>query len=158
MSRNLDNTADREIITTRLLDAPRGLVFRMFTEPEHVVKWWGPNGFTNTNHEMDVKPGGVWRFIMHGPDGTDYGNKIVYSEVVRPERLVYIHGEDSGPGPGNPGNYFNVTITFEAQGEQTLVTMRAVLATVEEFERVKPFAVEGGKQTLGRLAAYLAAL
>jgi uncharacterized protein YndB with AHSA1/START domain len=95
---------------------------------------------------------------MHGPDGTDWGNKIVYSEVVRPERLVYIHGEDSGPGPEDPGNYFNVTITFEAQGNQTLVTMRAVFATVEEFDRVKPFAVEGGKQTLGRLAAYLAAL
>ena len=89
MSQN-SSTADREIITTRLIDAPRDLVFRMFTEAEHVVKWWGPNGFTNTNHEMNVAPGGVWRFIMHGPDGTDWGNKIVYTEVVRPERLVYV--------------------------------------------------------------------
>jgi len=157
MSQN-SNTADREIITTRLIDAPRDLVFRMFTEPEHVVQWWGPDGFTNTSHEMKVEPGGVWRFIMHGPDGTDWGNKIVYSEVVRPERLVYIHGEDSGPGPADPGNYFNVTVTFEEQGGKTLLSMRAVLASVEEFERVKPFAVEGGKQTLGRLAAYIAQL
>src|SRR6266852_4602923 len=79
---------DREIVITRLLDAPRELAFQAWTEPQHVAHWWGPNGFTNTIHEMDVRPGGVWRFIMHGPDGTDYKNEIVYVEVVKPERLV----------------------------------------------------------------------
>ena len=87
------NAADssREIITTRHVDAPRDLVFRAFTEPEHVIHWWGPFGFRNTIHEMAVKPGGVWRFTMLGPDGTDYPNEIRYRDVVIPERLTYRH-------------------------------------------------------------------
>jgi uncharacterized protein YndB with AHSA1/START domain len=68
--------ADRQIVTTRVLDAPRELVFKMWTDPEHIVQWWGPKGFTTTTYSMDVRPGGVWRFVMHGPDGTDYQNKI----------------------------------------------------------------------------------
>ena len=79
--------AAREIVAARVFDAPRELVFDAWTDPEHVAQWWGPNGFTNTIHEMDVRPGGVWRFVMHGPDGVDYNNKIVYIEVVKPERL-----------------------------------------------------------------------
>lgn len=70
----------------------------MWTDPKHIA-WWGPNGFTNTIHEMNVKPGGVWRFIMHGPDGTDYPNKILFIEVVKPERLVYTHGSDEDNDP-----------------------------------------------------------
>ena len=61
------NTADREIVTTRVMDAPRELVFKAWTDPDHLVHWWGPTGFTNTFHEFDLKPGGVWRFVMHGP-------------------------------------------------------------------------------------------
>jgi len=76
--------SDREIVTTRVVDAPRELVFRAWTEPEHVGQWWGPNGFTSTIQEMDVRPGGVWRLVMHGPDGTDYPNESIYLEVVRP--------------------------------------------------------------------------
>jgi uncharacterized protein YndB with AHSA1/START domain len=75
------DTSDREIITRRLLNAPRELVFEAFTQPEHLAKWWGPNGFTITTHEMEVKPGSAWRFMMHGPDGVDYPNKIVYEEL-----------------------------------------------------------------------------
>src|SRR2546430_11151240 len=81
-------TSDREILLTRVFDAPRELVFKVWTDPEHVGRWWGPRGFTNTIHEMDVRPGGVWRFTMHGPDGVDYLNRIVFIEVARPERLV----------------------------------------------------------------------
>ena len=69
---SIEHTADREIVATRVFDAPRDLVFRMWTDPAHIVHWWGPNGFTTTIHEMDVRPGGMWRFIMHGPDGVDY--------------------------------------------------------------------------------------
>ena len=72
--------AEREISITRLFDAPRELVFEAWTDPEQVVQWWGPHGFTTTIHEMDVRPGGVWRFIMHGPDGTDYDNRVVFEE------------------------------------------------------------------------------
>jgi hypothetical protein len=75
---------DREIAATRVFAAPRELVWKVWTEPEHVVRWWGPNGFTTTTHSMDVKSGGVWRFVMHGPDGHDYQNKITYLEVVKP--------------------------------------------------------------------------
>ena len=73
------SSARREIITTRVLDAPRELVWKAWTDPKHVAEWWGPNGFTNTIHEMDVRPDGVWRFIMHGPDGVDYKNEIVFT-------------------------------------------------------------------------------
>ena len=82
-------SADREIIATRVFDAPRELVFKMWTDPKHVGRWWGPRGFTTTIHEMDVKPGGIWRLTMHGPDGRDYKNKVVFLEVEEPERLVY---------------------------------------------------------------------
>jgi uncharacterized protein YndB with AHSA1/START domain len=77
---------DREIAMTRVFDAPRELVFKAYTDPALTPQWWGPRGFTTTVDQMDVRPGGVWRFVMHGPDGTDYPNKIVYTETVRSER------------------------------------------------------------------------
>src|SRR3954464_2525826 len=101
-----NDSADREIVAVRVFDAPRELVYKAWTDPEHVAQWWGPNGFTNTIHEMDVRPGGVWRFIMHGPDGTDYKNEVEYLEVVKPELLVYLH--ESTPK-------FHVTVTFDDQ-------------------------------------------
>ena len=85
------SSSDREIVVTRVFDAPRALVFKLWTDPEHLAHWWGLNGFTITNYEMDVRLGGVWRFVMHGPNGVDYQNKVVYREVVEPERLVYSH-------------------------------------------------------------------
>ena len=148
-------TADREIVITRQLEAPRALVWAAFTDPRQVVHWWGPDGFTNTIHEMDVRPGGVWRFIMHGPDGVDYHNRVDYLEVVEPERLVYDHGDD-GPDPAPP---FHVTVRFDEVDGGTRVTLRSVFASPEECARVKAFgATEGGRQTLRRLAEYLATL
>jgi uncharacterized protein YndB with AHSA1/START domain len=146
------NTKDREIIHTRLLNAPRELVFKSWTDPKHVAIWWGPNGFTNTIYEMSVKPGGVWRFMMHGSDGVDYSNRIVFTEVVAPERLVYIHLSDD---PNDPLK-FDVTVTFEVQGDKTLLTMHAVFQSAAVLEEVRKFgAVEGGTQTLNRLEEYL---
>ena len=81
------NAADREIVITRVFDAPRELVWEAWTNPEHVVQWWGPRGFTTTIHEMDVRPGGVWHQTMHGPDGADYPNKSIFVEVVKPKGL-----------------------------------------------------------------------
>jgi uncharacterized protein YndB with AHSA1/START domain len=148
--------AARSIITTRLFDAPRELVFEAFTEPQHLAHWWGPNGFTLTVHSMEVRPGGTWRFVMHGPDGTDYENRIVYDEVVRPERLVYRHGGGDEVEPVQ----FHVTVTFEDEGGKTRLTMRALFPSAAERERVakKYGAVEGAQQTLARLAEHLAAL
>jgi uncharacterized protein YndB with AHSA1/START domain len=148
------DTSDREIVVSRLLNASRELVFQAFTDPQHVVHWWGPNGFTNTNREMNVRVGGVWRFTMHGPDGTDWPNRITYLEVIKPERLVYLHDDDSD---SEDGQKFHVTVTFETQGKKTLLTMRSLFATAAECEQVKQFgAVEGGQQTIDHLEAYLA--
>jgi uncharacterized protein YndB with AHSA1/START domain len=150
---NLSPTADREIVQSRLLNAPRELVFAAWTDPRQVVQWWGPRGFTTTSQEMSVTPGGVWRFVMHGPDGRDYKNKIIFTEVVKPERLVYRHaGEEE-----HEDVRFHVTVTFEAQGRKTLLTMRSLFATAQEREEVviKYGALEGGKQTLERLAEYV---
>jgi uncharacterized protein YndB with AHSA1/START domain len=147
----------REIVLTRTLAAPRALVFTTWTDPVHVGRWWGPDGFTTTIHEMDVRPGGLWRYTMHGPDGTDYPNRILYAEVVAPERLVYDHDGDPQDGQEDP-HAFHVTVTFEEQGGRTVVTMRSRLASAEQRALVAEFAVPGGKQTLARLDAYLAAL
>ena len=146
-------TADREITSTRVFDAPRELVFKMWTERHHMEQWWGPNGFTTTTHQIEVKPGGVWRFIMHGPDGRDYHNLVVFTEVVKPERLVYRHAGEKGTEDVK----FHVTVNFEPQGRKTLLTMRLVFATAAEREEVvtKYGALEGGQQTLARLAAHV---
>ena len=147
-------TPDREIVISRMFDAPRELVWDAFTDPKQVVQWWGPNGFTTTIHEMDVRPGGRWRHTMHGPDGTNYPNASVFKEVVKPERIVYSHGGGKEDGPGVS---FEATWTFESVGDKTRLTGRSVFATAAMRELVvKEYgAIEGGKQTLGRLDQYL---
>jgi uncharacterized protein YndB with AHSA1/START domain len=138
---------------TRSFDAPRELVWKAWTDPKHINEWWGPRGFTTTTHEIDVRPGGVWRFTMHGPDGTDYPNRIVYIEIVKPERLVYDHGGDGDADDVQ----FQVTVSFVEEGGKTRLTMRLLFESSEECEKTKAFgAVQGGNQTLDRLAEHLA--
>ena len=154
MNTNNSETADREIFITRLIDAPRELVYEVWTNPDHVNKWWGPDGFTNTNKEMDVRPGGIWRFDMNG-HGMCFPNKIVYHEVVKNEKLTYTHSGDDNP---DDPNVFEVTVIFEAQGDKTYLTMRSLFATAEERNRVvKEFgALEGAFQHFNNLEKYLA--
>jgi uncharacterized protein YndB with AHSA1/START domain len=148
----VEDTADRQMVITRTIDAPRALVWQAWTQPQHIAAWWGPDGFRTTIHEMAVAVGGVWRFIMHEPDGTDYPNRIVYREIVEPERLVYDHDDDSP----NPIISFRSTVTFENMGGRTTVTMRAVFPTKEAREAALKFgAEEGGKQTLARLDGHV---
>jgi len=144
-----NDTSDRELIITRLLNAPRELVWDVFTTPEHIKNWWGPNGFTNTIDKMDVKPGGEWEFVMHGPDGTDYKNKSIYKEIIRPERIVFEHV--SGPK-------FIATITFTAEGNKTYLKWHMLFESAEQFQQVvKTFnADEGLKQNIVKLEEYLA--
>jgi uncharacterized protein YndB with AHSA1/START domain len=144
---------DREIAATRVFDAPRELVWKAWTEPEHIAQWWGPNGFTTTTHSMELRPGGVWRYVMHGPDGRDYRNKVTYLEVVKPERLVYNHGGEEDVEPVN----HHVTVTFREQGDKTRVDMRMVFVSAEARTHVIEAygAFEGLKQHMGRLEAYL---
>ena len=145
--------AEQEFVFERIFDAPRELVFKAWTDPEHLAHWWGPKGFTNTFREIDVRPGGVWRFVMHGPDGTDYDNKVVFSEVVEPERLVYTHGGDEDGESGQ----FQVTVTFAEEGDKTRLTMQMLFESAAERDKMIEFgAIEGANQTLDRLAEHLA--
>lgn len=140
----ITSTADREISATRHFQAPRELVFKMWTDREHISNWWGPRGFTTTTSEMDVRPGGVWRFVMHGPDGRDYPNEVVYREIVEPERISY--SNVSLPP-------FETTVTFVDKGAGTEVTARMEFESAELSNRVAKDhgAVEGLQQTLARL-------
>jgi len=141
------NTKDRELLITRTLNAPAELVWEAFTNPEHVTNWWGPNGFTNTIYTMDLRPGGLWELVMHGPDGTDYKNKSIYKEIVVNKRIVFNHF--------NPD--FTTTIEFEEQGEQTHLRWHMLFDSAEEFiQVVKTFkADEGLKQNIEKLIVYL---
>ena len=145
---------DRELSFTRIFEAPRDLVWKMWTDPQMIVQWWGPTGFTTTNASMEVKAGGVWKYVMHGPDGRDYDNVVVYQEVVKPERLVYQHGDSLERNDET----FDVTITFEAQDNKTKLTMRSLFPTAQQRDKViKEYgAEEGANQTLSRLGEQLA--
>ncbi len=146
---NHNETADREIVITRLLNAPRELVFKAWTDPKHLIKWWGCKDFTNTFHEIDIRPGGIWRFTMHAPNGMDFLNVVTYKEIVEPEKLVYEHGS----GEENDEAKFNVIITFEDQDGKTRITMRSLFVSSAIRDMViREFgAIEGGNQTLDRL-------
>jgi len=139
----------RSISATRLFDAPAGLVFDMWSDPKHLANWWGPRGFTLTTHEFSFKPGGTWRFVMHGPDGRDYKNEIVFREIVRPKRIAYSHV--STPP-------FEASATFTERGGKTEVTMKGVWESVELRDRVaKQFgAIEGMHETMDRLGELVA--
>ncbi|HEX6192536.1 MAG TPA: SRPBCC family protein [Chitinophagaceae bacterium] len=147
------DTSDREIVITRVLSAPRELVYEAWTNPEHLNHWYGPNGFTITNKEWDFRAGGSWRFTMHGPDGRDYPNKIIFLEIVKPELIVYKHAGDEETEPVN----FHVTVTFEVSGNNTKLKMISVFDSKEDLDRVEKEygAIEGGKQTVNRLEQYL---
>jgi uncharacterized protein YndB with AHSA1/START domain len=150
-----NETADREIVISRIVNAPRELVWQAMTDPKHVVHWWGPRGFSTTIEEMDVRPGGIWKLVMHGPDGTDYPNKSVFKEVTKPERIVFSHG---GAKKGGPAAIFEATWSFDAVDDgKTKVTIRMVFPSPADRDKVvKEYgAIEGGKQTLERLTEHL---
>lgn len=142
----------RTMELSRIIDAPAELVFEAWTKPEHVVQWWGPDGFTTTLQEMDVRPGGLWRFVMHGPDGTDYTNRVEYIEVDAPHKLVYWHGSDMDNDPRK----FLATVTFESLGNQTRVTNKLQMNSREQYDESLAFgAMELGLQTLKNLADFV---
>jgi uncharacterized protein YndB with AHSA1/START domain len=144
--------ADREIVISRVIRAPRELVFEAFTEVRHLSQWWGPEGFTTTTRAFEFRVGGVWDFVMHGPDGTDYQEWICWTEVAPPVRIALKHGE-SGSDP----NAFESVLTFAPEGAATRIEMRTVFPTKElRDEAVERYhAIEGARQTLSNLAAYV---
>ena len=144
-------TRDREILLTRMVNAPREMVWKACTTPEHIDKWWGPNGFTNRTLHMDLRVGGEWKYTMTAPDGTVFPNLITYREITPIERLAYDHGDWEDP------KMFTGSLTFtEVQGG-TLITLHTVFPTTEarDFVVEKYGAIEGGRQTLARFANYL---
>ena len=146
------SSADREIVISRVIDAPRELVFEAFTEVRHLSRWWGPHGFTTTTRAFEFRVGGAWDFVMHGPDGTDYQEWIAWTEITPPERIALLHGEFRG----DP-NAFESVITFAFDGAKTRIEMRTAFPTKAMRDEVveKYHAIEGGQQTLSKLAAYV---
>src|SRR5215470_8256047 len=145
-------TADREIVISRVIGAPRELVFEAFTSVRHLARWWGPDGFTTSTRSFEFRAGGVWDFVMHGPDGTDYPEWITWIEIVAPSRIALLHGEFR-----DDPNTFESVLTFSPEGPATRIEMRTVFPTRELRDQAveKYHAIEAGRQTLGNLAAYV---
>jgi uncharacterized protein YndB with AHSA1/START domain len=147
--------ADRAILLSRVVQASPQRVWEALTDPAQLAQWWGPNGFRTTTESIEVRPGGLWKSTMHGPDGRDYPNWARYVEVVPPERLTYDHG---GGKPGETRADFHMRITLEDLGGRTKVTFRHLFARKEDRDYVvrEYGALEGGKQTLAHLAEHVA--
>ena len=137
-------------MSTRVFDAPRERVFRAFSDPRQLARWWGPKDFTNTFHEFDLRPGGAWRFVMHGPDGADYRNATDFIEVVRPERIVFLHLR--------PMHRFQMTMTFAEEAGQTRLTWRMLFESAAELDKVRQFVPVANEQNFDRLQAELATM
>ena len=152
MPTETEPASEREIVVTRTIEGPRDIVFAVYTEVRHLSRWWGPDGFTTTTHSFDFRPGGVWDFTMHGPDGTDYPNWIEYLEITPPERIVFRHGSAAD----DPDSFIS-TVTVAKRGDTSEVTLRAVFATRKQRDEVveRYHAIEGAEQTLSRLAAHV---
>ena len=152
---------DREIVLSRVFEAPRALVYDAWTKPDHLTKWFCPKGFTTTTREIELSIGGKWRFDMiaeptnpmNVPDGTIFGNRIVFLEMRAPELLVFDHGSDKDDDESR----FRVTVTFDEQADKkTVVTMRQLHPTKEQRAAGIGFgAVEIGYTTIDSLADYL---
>jgi uncharacterized protein YndB with AHSA1/START domain len=153
-----DLPADQPTLTmTRVFQAPRTLVWKLWTDPYHLTQWWGPKGYTNPVCRMDVRPGGRWSHVMRGPDGTEYPVESEYLEVVPPERIVYRNAKAEGEIWGdNPPPSFVRTITFTEAGGETTVTIRAEFKTFEERDRIvrRGFAT-GTNESLDKLAEHI---
>jgi uncharacterized protein YndB with AHSA1/START domain len=148
------STADREITITRTVKAPRALVWKVCTMPEHIDQWWGPNGFTNKTLHMDLRVGGEWKYTMTSAEGTVFPNLIIYREITPIERIAFDHGDWDDP------EMFKGSLTFTEVDGGTLITLHSIFPTKEDRDLVveKYGAIEGGEQTLAHLDEYLAHL
>lgn len=144
---NNETKTSREIITTRLIDAPQNLVWKAWTDSTHLKNWWGPNGFTNTIHTFDLKPGGKWIFTMHAPDGSNFENTNQFVEIVPQTKLVFDHIQ--------PVHTFRVIATFEVVETRTQVTFRMIFEDQDEYDRVVAFIVKANEENFDRLETEL---
>jgi uncharacterized protein YndB with AHSA1/START domain len=147
------SVAERELVISRLIDAPRRLVFRAWTHPEHIARWWGPKGFTTIHCEMDIRVGGRYRCAMRSPDGVDHWKVGVYREIVEPERIVFTFAWEDADG--RPGHELLTTITLAEEGNKTRLMLRqSVFATTEARDSHE----DGWTSCLERFADYVMTL
>ncbi len=151
-----DWSLDREIVITELLAAPRALVFEAWTNPEHLVKWFGPDGFEVENIECDVRVGGCWRFNYHSAEHGDYSNRMEFVRIEPPSLIQMWHGSDVDDDPAR----FFVTVTFDEQSDgKTVLTLRQLHPSKAQRDGAIGFgAVEFGYQTVGKLERYVAGM
>lgn len=147
-----ESPTKRGTVASRVIDASPERVFRAFSDPSRLARWWGPDGFTNTITEFDLRTGGAWSFVMHGPDGTNFPMKHVFIEVKEPERIVFRHLDQHLPGIEYDHD-FEMTITFSAQGAATLVGWSQLFDSEAEWQRVAEFVIPATAQNLDRLAS-----
>ncbi len=135
--------ADNTVINSRVFSHSRQLVFSAWTDPDRLKNWWGPNGFTNTFHEFDLRPGGKWSFTMHGPDGTNYPNESVFVKIDAPELIIFDH-------LSNP--QFQIVATFEElQETKTRLTFRMIFKSTEQCNALRSFVQEKNEENFDRL-------
>jgi uncharacterized protein YndB with AHSA1/START domain len=146
----MGKTENREIRITRTFKAPIDLMWEVWTNPEHIVNWWGPNGFTNTIHKMDLQEGGEWELTMHWPDGTNFPNRSIFKEIIPLKKIVYEHF--------NPN--FITTVLFESKGEETTIDWSLLFDTAEMREiLIKAHKADNGqKENVEKLGKYLSKL
>jgi uncharacterized protein YndB with AHSA1/START domain len=143
----MEKAATREMQVTRTFKAPIDLVWEAWTNPAHIVSWWGPVGFTCTVHTIDFREGGEWKLTLHGPDGTNYPNRSIYREIIPLKKIVFEHY--------NP--HFITTVVFESNGGETRIQWILLFDTPEMRETVVKVhkAEEGQKQNLEKLEKHL---
>ncbi|HYL57325.1 MAG TPA: SRPBCC domain-containing protein [Candidatus Acidoferrales bacterium] len=145
------DTENHELVIKRIFNAPRAMVWKAWTDPEHLMRWWGPHGFTTTSCKMDVRPGGSWRITMKSPQGREDRQRGVFREVVEPERLIFTYAfEDEA---GNAGHEMIVSVSFAERGESTELTIHQ---TQFETVAVRDDHVRGWNEALDHLATLLA--
>jgi uncharacterized protein YndB with AHSA1/START domain len=138
--------SDREQVSSVLLDATPEQVYDAYADPAKLARWWGPEGFTNTFHQFEFKPGGRWRFDMHGPNGVNYPNESVFVELVRPERIVFDHVVVP---------HFRMTATLTARGTQTELVWRMRFETAEIYRSLQALIAKANEENFDRLGRLL---
>ena len=139
--------SDREVRTSRTINASRELVFAAWTDPEQLARWWGPNGFTNTIHRFELEPEGMWEFTMHGPNNMDFNNTCVFQRLEAPGYLEFDHLKEL--------HFYKAMVTFteESGGTRIVWTMR--FDTAEELAPIKTIIAQANEENLDKLECIL---
>jgi uncharacterized protein YndB with AHSA1/START domain len=141
------SSGNLEVVGSRVFPAPREIVFEAFSNPNHLVHWWGPKGFTNTFHQFELRPHGIWRLTMHGPDGATYDPEKHFVEVVPPELIVLDHLQ--------PMHNFRMTMTYEDIASKTRLTWLMRFETAAGNEKLRSLISAANEENFDRLESYL---